>query len=96
MLNFKPLFNRIVVLPEKLSNVTKGGLVVPDLVKEKSNEGVVVAVGSGNVTKGGNLAPLTVQVGQKVMYGKYAGVEYKYGGETYLILSEDEVIAVLE
>ena len=86
----KPINDRVVVKPAPAEEKTKGGIIIPDTAKEKPQRGEVVAVGPG---KDGNL--MTVQVGDTVLYGKYAGQELNYDGEDYLIMREDDILIVL-
>ena len=87
----RPINDRVVVKPADAEEKTKGGIIIPDTAKEKPQRGEVIAVGPG---KEGNL--MTVQVGDIVLYGKYAGQEFSYNGEDYLIMREDDVLAVSE
>lgn len=90
-----PLGDRIVVKPIVKEEVTKGGIVLPDTAKEKPQEGEVVAVGSGRLTdEGKRLAP-DVKVGDRVIYAKFAGTEWKSEGQEYLILRESDILAKL-
>lgn len=86
----KPINDRVVVKPAPAEEMTKGGIIIPDTAKEKPQRGEIIAVGPG---KDGNL--MTVQVGDIVLYGKYAGQELNYEGEDYLIMREDDVLVVL-
>lgn len=86
----KPISDRVVIKPLPAEEMTKGGIFVPDTAKEKQQKGEVVAVGPG---KDGNL--MTVQVGDTVLYGKYAGQEVHYEGTDYLIVKEDDILVVL-
>lgn len=86
----KPINDRVVVKPAPAEEMTKGGIIIPDTAKEKPQRGEVIAVGPG---KDGNL--MTVQVGDVVLYGKYAGQELNYQGEDYLIMREDDILVVL-
>jgi chaperonin GroES len=92
----KPLGDKVVVRPTQREETTKSGIVLPDTAKEKPQEGVIVAVGTGRVLDNGERAKLEVSEGQKVLYAKYAGTEVKLDGEEYLILSEKDILAVLE
>jgi chaperonin GroES len=92
----KPLGDKVVVRPTQREETTKSGIVLPDTAKEKPQEGVIVAVGTGRVLDNGERATLEVSEGQKVLYAKYAGTEVKLDGEEYLILSEKDILAVLE
>ena len=93
-MNVRPLHDRIIVkrLPEE--EVTKGGIIIPDSAKEKQQEGEVIAVGSGKREKG-ELVPLDVKVGDRVLFGKYSGTEIKIDDEDLLILREEEILAKL-
>jgi chaperonin GroES len=91
-----PLGDRIVVKPlEQEDETTGGGIIIPDTAKEKPQEGEIVAVGPGKMVDGVLQAP-AVAVGDKVLYGKYAGTEIKYGGEDLLIVREDDILAKLD
>lgn len=94
-LNLRPLGERIIVHPLPQEEVTKGGIIIPDTVKEKPMQGEVVAVGSGKMLEDGKIIPLEVKVGDKVLYGKYSGTEVKVEGEEYLIVKESEILAIL-
>jgi len=95
-MNIRPLHDRIVVkrLEEKETKV--GGLFIPDSAKEKPQEGEVVAVGKGKRLEDGKIAPLDVQAGDRILFGKYSGSEIRIDGEEFLIMREDEVLGVLE
>ena len=88
-----PLADRVVVKPLVYEEVTKGGLVLPDTAKEKPQEGEVMAVGPGRFGEDGNRIPMDVKVGDKVIYAKYAGTEWKYEDEEYLIIRESDIQA---
>lgn len=92
----KPLGDRIVVksLEEKEEQV--GGIIIPDTAKEKPSEGEVIAVGPGKLLESGERQAISVAVGDKILYGKYSGTEIKFGGEEYLIVREDDILAKLE
>jgi chaperonin GroES len=90
---FKPLNERIVVKPIERDSTTKSGIVLPDTAKEKPQEGEVFAVGPGRMTEDGKRIPMELKVGDKVLYSKYGGTEYKDGEDEYLILRESEVLA---
>ena len=93
MANFTPLGERVVVQPIELEQQTKGGIFLPDTAKEKPQEGKVVAVGPGRVTDDGTRIPMELAKGDRVIYSKFAGTEYKDGDEEYLILRESDVLA---
>jgi len=92
----QPLNDRILVKPLEALEEQIGGIIIPDTAKEKPQEGAVVAVGPGKVGENGQRQPLTVVVGSKILYGKYSGTEIKYQGEDYLIMREDDVLAIIE
>lgn len=93
-MNIKPLADRVVVKALPMEEKTKSGIIMPDTAKEKPQEGEVVAVGPGKMEKGERIA-LDVKVGDRVIYSKYAGTEVKYDGQEYLILKENDILAVL-
>jgi len=91
----KPLGDRLVVRPLDAQEKTKSGLVLPDTAKEKPQEAKVIAVGAGRLLDDGTLKPLEIKHGDRVLYGKYSGAEVNVEGEDYLILREDDVLAVV-
>jgi chaperonin GroES len=95
-MNIKPLHDRVLV--RRVDEVTKttGGIIIPDTAKEKPSEGVVEAVGTGKVMQNGEVLPLTVKKGDRVLFGKYAGTEIKLDGEPRLIIREEDILAVVE
>lgn len=93
--NFSPLGDRVVVKPSESQEVTKGGIVLPDTAKEKPQEGEVIAIGPGRVTEDGKRVPMELSVGDTVIYSKFAGTEYKFGADEYLLLRESDVLAKL-
>ncbi|MBL3593219.1 MAG: co-chaperone GroES [Synergistaceae bacterium] len=95
-MQLKPLADRIVVKAVNQESRTKGGIVLPETAKEKPQEGEVAAVGTGKILENGQKLPLEVKVGDRVIYSKYAGTEVKIEGEEYLILSERDVLAIVE
>ena len=95
-MKLKPLGDRIVVKVLTQEEKTRGGIVIPDTAKEKPQEGEVLAIGSGRVLENGQKLPLEVKKGDKVRFSKYGGTEVKIEGEELLILSERDVLAVLE
>ncbi len=92
----RPLADRLVVKRIEEEEKTKGGIIIPDAAKEKPQEGRVAAVGDGKVLDNGQKSPLTVKVGDKILFGKYSGTEIKIDGEEHLILREDDVLAIIE
>ncbi len=95
-MNIRPLFDRILVkrLPEE--DCTKGGIIIPSTAQEKPTRATVCAVGPGATSEQGTLRPLSVKKGDQVLFGKYNGTEVQIDGEDYVILSESEVLAVIE
>ena len=92
----EPLGDRIIIKPLEREERTKSGLVLPDTAKEKPQEGKVIAVGSGKLLDDGGIKKLEVKTGDRVLYGKYAGTEVTLNDEDYLILREDDVLAVVQ
>ena len=90
-----PLGDRVVLRRVEAEETTKGGILLPDSAKEKPREGVVLALGSGRLLKNGERAPFSVNVDDRVLFSSYAGTEIKVDGEEYVILSEDEILAVV-
>lgn len=86
----KPINDRVVIKPAPAEEKTAGGIIIPDTAKEKPQRGEVVAVGPGKEGKG-----MTIQVGDIVLYGKYAGQELSYEGKDYLIMREDDILVIL-
>jgi chaperonin GroES len=95
-MKLKPLGDRLVVKVLTQEEKTKGGIVIPDTAKEKPQEGDVLAIGSGKVLENGQRLPLEVKTGDKILFSKYGGTEVKIDGEELLILSERDVLAILE
>ena len=95
-MKIKPLGDRILIKPSESEDKTKGGIIVPDTAKEKSQEGTVVAVGEGKMLEDGKVVPIKVKKGDKVLYAKYSGTEIEINGEDHLILRDDDVLAVIE
>ena len=95
-MDIRPLHDRIIV--ERLEEETKtaGGIIIPDTAKEKPQQGKVIAVGKGKKTEDGKLLPLDVKVGDKILFGKYAGTEIKLDGKEFLMMREDDVLGVIE
>ena len=90
---FVPLGERVVVKPMEQEQQTKGGIFLPDTAKEKPQEGEIVAVGPGRVTDDGSRIAMELGVGDRVIYSKFAGTEYKEGDDEYLILRESDILA---
>jgi len=95
-MKIRPLHDRIVVKRLEGETKTKGGIIIPDSAKEKPIEGRVVAVGNGKLLRDGKLRPLDVHVGDVVLFGKYAGNEVKIDGQDYVLLREDDLLAVTQ
>ena len=95
-MKIRPLQDRVVVKRLESEGKTKGGIIIPDTAKEKPQEGKVVAVGGGKVNEDGKKIPLDVKAGDKILFGKYSGSEVKLDDEEYLILREEDVLAIIE
>jgi chaperonin GroES len=94
-ISIKPLADRVIVAPAAAEEKTKSGIIIPDTAKEKPQRGEVVAVGEGKVSDQGALMKPQVQVGDQVLYGKYAGTEISVDGSDYLIMRESDILAIL-
>lgn len=92
----RPLHDRIIVKRVAEEEKTKSGIIIPDTAKEKPQEGEVVAVGNGRILENGQKVPMEVKVGDRVIFGKYAGNEIKIDGEEYLIMREEDILGILE
>ncbi len=88
-----PLGDRVVIKPTPREEVSKGGILLPDTAKEKPQEGEIIAVGAGKLTDEGKRLPMDVKVGDKVIYSKYAGTEYKEIGDELVIMRESDLLA---
>ena len=88
--NITPLHDRVIIMPAAAEEKTAGGIIIPDTAKEKPQRGTVVAAGTGKKDE-----PVTVKVGDTVLYGKYAGTDLKYEGKDYLIMREDDILAII-
>jgi len=95
-MKIRPLGDRILVKTEEPKEKKIGGIIIPDTVKEKPQEGTVVAAGKGKIDQNGKIIPMDVKVGDKVLYGKYSGSEVKIENEAYLIMSQEDVLGILE
>jgi chaperonin GroES len=95
-MNVRPLHDRIIVRRLEEGEQRVGGIIIPDTAKEKPQQGKVLAVGNGRVNDDGKRVPLDVRAGNLILFGKYSGQEIKLDGEEYLIMKEDEVLAVIE
>ena len=94
--NIKPLEDKILVQANEAETTTASGLVIPDTAKEKPQQGKVIAAGNGKVNDEGKRVPLDVKAGDLILFGKYTSQEVKLDGEEYLIMREDEVLAVID
>lgn len=95
-MNIRPLGDKIVVKRLESEEKLKSGLIIPDTAKEKPQEGKVLAVGKGKMNKKGNIIPMEVKVGDRVLFGKYSGDEIEIDGEECLIIDQDDVIGIIE
>jgi chaperonin GroES len=95
MTKVRPLHDRLLVKRIEETETVKGGIIIPDTAKEKPQEGEVIAIGNGKVLDNGTKVALDVKAGDKILFGKYSGTDIKIDGEEYLILREDEVLAVV-
>ena len=95
-MKFRPLHDRIVVRRVDAEEKTAGGIIIPDTAKEKPLQAKVIAVGNGKVLEDGKVRPLDIKAGDKILIGKYTGSEMKLDGQDHIIVSEDDVLAVLE
>jgi len=94
--NIRPLHDRVLVKRIENEEQVRGGIIIPDTAKEKPQEAEVVAVGPGKVQDDGSRSPMDVKKGDRILIGKYSGSEVKLDGEDYVILREDEILAVIE
>ena len=92
----RPLGDRVVIQPTAREEMTKSGIVLPDTAKEKPQEGKVLAAGPGKILEDGTREAMDVKVGDKVLYAKYAGTEFKVEGEDLLIVSQKDILAIVE
>jgi chaperonin GroES len=92
---FRPLHDRVVVKRLEGEEKTKGGIIIPDTVKEKPQEGKIIAVGPGGRDETGKLIPLDVKAGDRILFGKWSGTEVKIGGDDLLIMKESDILGVV-
>jgi len=92
----RPLGDRVVIQPTPREEITKSGIVLPDTAKEKPQEGKVISAGPGRLTDEGNREPMDVKEGDTVLYAKYAGTEFKIEGDELLIVSQKDILAIVE
>ena len=95
-MKIRPLHDRVIIKRSPEETTTSGGIVIPDTAQEKPQKGKVVAVGKGKITESGDVLPLDVKEGDKVLFGKYSGTEVKVDGEEVLVMREDDIVAVIE
>ncbi len=95
-MKIRPLHDRMLIERLEEREVKKGGIIIPDTAKEKPQEGKVIAVGNGKVSDDGKKLPLDVKAGDKILFGKYSGSEVKLDDKEYLIMREEDVLAILE
>ena len=94
-MNFTPLHDRVAIKPMDQEEKTLGGIIIPDTAKEKPMQGKVIAVGKGSKDKDGNIIPLDVKVGDKVLYGKWGGTEVKVNGQEFIIMKESDIMGII-
>ena len=92
----QPLGDRVLVEPLEAEEKSAGGILIPDTAKEKQQKGKVVAVGKGRSNEEGKITPLEVKVNDQILFGRYSGTEVKVGGTEYLIIKEDDILAILK
>ena len=95
-MKLRPLHDRVIVKRLEEEEKTVGGIIIPDTAKEKPQQGRVIAVGKGKVLENGQVIPLAVKEGDRVLFGKYAGTEIKIDGDEHLIMREDDILAIIE
>ena len=95
-MNIRPLHDRVIVRRREEERTSSGGIVIPDNATEKPIQGEILAVGKGKLIEGGDLRPLDVEVGDRVLFGKYSGTEVKVEGEDLLVMREEDIMGVVE
>ena len=95
-MNINPLHDRVVVRRLEEERTSAGGIVIPDSATEKPAQGEVVAIGPGKMLDNGQVHPLAVKAGQKVLFGKYSGTEVKLGGKEYVVMREDDIMGIIQ
>ena len=95
-MKIKPLNDRVLVKRLEETQMTKGGIYIPDTAKEKPIEGRIMAVGAGKISDKGERMPMSVKEGDRILFAKYAGTEIKLEGEEYLMMREDDILAIIE
>jgi len=94
-MSLTPLHDRVLIKRIDDQETVKGGIIIPDTAKEKSQEGEVVAFGAGKILENGSVLPLVVKAGDRILFGKYSGAEVRIANQDYLILREDEILGIL-
>jgi chaperonin GroES len=95
-MKIRPLHDRVIVKREEEERKSPGGIVIPDTAAEKPIRGKIIAVGKGKILENGNVRPLDIKVGDKILFGKYSGTEIKVDGDDLLVMREEDVVAVIE
>jgi chaperonin GroES len=95
-MSFRPLHDRVLVRRVTAEEKSAGGIIIPDTAKEKPQEGEVIAVGSGSRNEDGDITPLDVKVGDRILFGKWSGTEVKLAGEELLIMKESDIMGILD
>jgi chaperonin GroES len=95
-MKIRPLHDRVMVKREDEERKSPGGIVIPDTAAEKPIRGKIIAVGKGKILENGNVRPLDLKVGDKILFGKYSGTEVKVDGDELLVMREEDVVAVIE
>ena len=95
-MNIRPLHDRVIIKRKEEERTSPGGIVIPETATEKPIRGEVVAVGNGKILDGGDVRPLDVKVGDKVLFGKYSGTEVKVDGNDFLVMREEDIVAIVD
>ncbi len=95
-MKFKPLYDRVLVERLESEEKTAGGIIIPDTAKEKPMEGLVIAAGNGTKNEKGDVVPLQVKAGDKILFGKWSGTEIKLEGKDYLVMKESDIMGIFE
>jgi chaperonin GroES len=95
-MKIRPLHDRVIIKRMEEERVSAGGIVIPDTATEKPVRGEVIAAGNGKILENGNVRPMSVKAGDKVLFGKYSGTEVKVDGEEYLVMREEDIVGVIE
>lgn len=93
---FRPMDDRVLVEPCEAEETTSGGIILPDTAREKPQRGIVIAKGPGKLLDSGNRGEMSVSVGDEVLYGKYSGTEVEFGTDKYVVLRENDILAIVE